>query len=151
MLSLAACADDEGAPFTGDDPTQVPDDPDQLRDWASRRGYRSWEAESERHDSAGPHFGDVRTYVNQALGESLAAGNAEHPVGAAAVKELFGGGQDLRGVAIMLKTEPGDDGDAWYWYERYDGETYADGQGDTLCTGCHSQSPDFVLTDYPLR
>ncbi len=151
ILFAHGCADDEGEPFSGDDPEVAPSDPAEIRDWASMRGYRAWEGESAIHDSAGPHFGGVRTYINPALAESLAAGNAVHPEGAAAVKELYGSDASLDGVAVMLKVGPGDTGDDWYWYERFEGDTFADGAGVGICAGCHSASPDFFRTPYPLQ
>lgn len=114
-------------------------------------GYLEFEAESARHPSTGPHFGDVRTFVNPPLAQSLAEGAPAHPVGAAAVKELFGDGPAVRGWAVWVKLAADSaDGDAVYWYEIYDGTVYADGAGVGLCTGCHAGGVDFYAGPVPL-
>lgn len=151
LFAASACGDDEGEPFSGDDATVAPTDPAEIRDWASMRDYQQWESETTIHDSTGPHFGGVLVYVNPTLAASLAAGNEVHPEGSATVKELFGSDASLDGVSVMLKVGPGAGGDDWYWYERFEGDTFADGAGVGLCTGCHSASPDFFRTAYPLR
>ena len=109
--------------------------------------YGDWARESDIHGSDGPHFGDVLTFVNQALFESLEAGNDQHPVGAASVKELYGSGDDIIGHAVMVKVTD----DTWYWYEDANGRVFADGNSVGLCEGCHSSGTDFVLTPFPLQ
>jgi len=151
VFASTACADDEGQPFSGDDPAVPPAEADELRDWASRRGYLDWPAETTIHDSAGPHFGGVRVWIDPTLSASLDAGNTQHPVGSTAVKELYGDDDRRDGVSIMLKTKEGTGPEQWYWYERYEGETYADGQADGLCTGCHEAGIDGFRTEFPLR
>jgi hypothetical protein len=123
----------------------------ELRPWLEAGSYTTWAAESGPHDSAGPHFGTVRTFINAALDQSLAAGNSEHPMGSAAVKELYGGGNTIRGYSVMVKTESGTGGDRWWWYERYNATTYAASQGDGQCVPCHSAGNDFFLSPYPLQ
>ena len=77
---------------------------------------------------------------------------APDPVGAAAVKELFGStGSEVLGYAVMVKVEEGTAADSWYYYEDYNGTDYADGIGPGLCTGCHSGGTDYVLTPWPLQ
>ena len=51
----------------------------------------------------------------------------------------------------MVKLETGAAGNGWYWYEGVGASVYADGTGEGLCTGCHSNGTDFVLTTWPLR
>jgi len=91
-------------------------------------------------------------FINQMLDDSLAAENPTHPMGAAAVKEIFSDQDDFLGWAVEVKVEADSNGgDGWYWYEVIEGNVYADGLGVGLCTGCHSNSGiDFVLTNYPL-
>lgn len=130
----------------------VPTDGAALQAWLAAGSYLSWPAESSTHPSTGPHFGNVRTFINPALDASLAAGNATHPVGAAAVKELYGdAGTDVLGYAVEVKVTDGSDGASWYWYEDFNGNNFADGTGVGLCTGCHSGGTDFVLVPYPLQ
>src|SRR5262245_1047088 len=67
----------------------IPTDPPALFRWLEAREYAGFARESAAHPSAGPHPVTVRTYLNRELEESLRSGGARHPVGAAAVKELF--------------------------------------------------------------
>ena len=133
----------------------VPTSGNDLFAWLQADSYSGWEAEAAVHKSGGPH-GDVRTFVNETLGASLAGGGVTHPVGAAAVKELYGG-EDLIGWAVSVKTQADSaGGDGWYWYEilsttSSDGPV-ADGNGVGLCKGCHSGGGvDYVLIGYPFE
>ncbi len=115
--------------------------------------------ETDRHPSAGPHlnFGlPVRVYLNAALDASLAAGNDEHPEGAAAIKEMFGEDGALQGWAVAIKTAAqSDGGNGWYWYEVTSttdpSRPVAAGTGVTLCSGCHAAGRDYVLSEHPLK
>jgi hypothetical protein len=136
----------------------VPTDPPALYRWLEAREYGQFAKESAAHPSAGPHAVRVITYLNRALEESMRAGSSRHPVGAAAVKELFGGNGALEGWAVMIKLyEDRAGGDAWYWYEvtsrsasRATDPNYA-GVGLGVCTGCHGSGRDFVRIPFPLR
>lgn len=124
----------------------------ELVPWLEAGEYLGWTGESGVHDSSGPHFGGVRTYVNTVLLDSLEAGNAQHPIDAAAVKELYGEGGTVLGYSVTVKIQ--DDsagGNGWYWYEDFEGTVYADGIGDGLCTGCHGDGQDFFRSPYPLQ
>jgi hypothetical protein len=93
------------------------------------------------------------------------SGTDPWPAGAAEVKEIYMAAGDTTptgGYAVSLKTSSDSAGGAnWYFYERFDGQLYADGMGVSLCTGCHSlggSSPtdtttagarDFVFTPVP--
>ena len=126
---------------------------DGLLPWLQAGHYRQWQSESRAHASTGPHFGKVRTYVNAPLAASLGAGNSagEHPRGVAAVKELFGMGEIVRGWAVSLKLAATSGGGArWYWFEYFDGRLVADARGAPLCAGCHGAGRDFVLVPWPL-
>jgi hypothetical protein len=124
---------------------------DALLPWLQAGEYLDWNAESAPHGSAGPHFGTVRTFVNGPLFDSLAAGGDPHPRDAAAVKELYGDGNEVLGWSVTVKVADGEGGDTWYWLEYYQGTTYADGVGDGLCTGCHGGGSDHVLSPFPLQ
>ncbi|MEX1363752.1 MAG: hypothetical protein AB1Z98_11530 [Nannocystaceae bacterium] len=138
---------------TGDAVDQLPPtNPAQLEAWLIEGDYLGWAGESAVHGSTGPHFGNVRTYVNDALFASLDAGAAEHPMEAATVKELYGPGNTIRGWAVMVKVQADSaGGDGWYWYEIYDDSVLADGTGLGVCTGCHGGGTDYVLTPFPLQ
>lgn len=125
---------------------------DELLPWLESGEYLGWTGESAMHPSAGPHFAGVWTYVNDALLGSLEAGEPPHPMGAAAVKELYDGAGVRQGWAVMVKVQADSaGGDGWYWYETFDGDVFADGTGAGICTGCHSGGTDYVLTPFPLQ
>jgi hypothetical protein len=150
--STSAADGGEAGAAAGDIPAG---DPAALNAWLQKKPYLSWPHESAPHPSTGPHTSDaVLTYVDPKLDASMKAGNAEHPVGAAAVKEFITKGQ-LSGWAAYVKTQPkSDGGKGWYWYEVFGvqpGASTIAGQGHTTCTGCHAGGKDFVLTPYPLR
>lgn len=178
-LLLAACSDDAAdtttatdppagttdataPPTTGDDtgaPGSPPTEEAALAAWLAAGHYKGWPSESGPHPSTGPHFGDVRTFLNPALLDSLEAGNDAHPKGAAAVKELYGGGVDVKGWSVAIKDFDNSTmqtaGDGWYWYEHYDGNAYASSFGAGLCVGCHAAGDpnfkDHILTPFPLQ
>ena len=127
-----------------------------LIPWLNARKYADFAPESGIHASTGPHGAGVRSYVNSALAASFAAGNAVHPVGAAAVKELSDGANTLVGWAVEVKVAADSaGGKGWYWFESYtldgSGKVYADGTGASVCTGCHAGGKDYVLTPWPLK
>jgi hypothetical protein len=150
---------DTGAPTSGGGAGEPPTNEEALTAWLVAGGYKGWPAESDLHESTGPHFGAVRTFVNPALFDSLEAGNTAHPKGAAAVKELYGGGDELRGWSAMIKgfenSTMDAPGDGWFWYEAYDGGVFGNSFGDGTCVGCHADShpqfKDHVLTPFPLQ
>lgn len=150
----AGPGEDSGAPEdTGGDPAAIPTEADALFTWLQEGGYEGWPAESAVHASTGPH-GRVRTFIGPSLEASLLAESAEHPVGSASVKELHDG-DGLLGWAVMVKTQAGPAADSWYWYEVFSttsgANPVADGQGVSLCTGCHASGADYVRTPYPLQ
>ena len=126
----------------------------ELQAWLAARSYTDFLPESGAHDSAGPHGDRVRTFLNRRLAGSLADCADSHPVGAAAVKELFDG-DVVDGWAVMVKTQPGPGADAWYWYEVFSTAPDADapysGQAHETCTGCHDGGLDAVRTRWPLQ
>lgn len=124
----------------------------ELLPWLAAGEYLTWTAESGVHPSSGPHGGGVRTFVNDVLFASLAAGSASHPEDAAAIKELYGDGGSVIGWAVEVKLQADSaGGDGWYWYEIFQDSVYADGTGEGICTGCHGGGNDYVLTPFPLQ
>ena len=124
----------------------------ELIPWLEAGHYLKWTGESGIHDSSGPHFGGVRTYVNDILFDSLQSGAMEHPMGSVAVKELYGSGDTIGGWSVTFKVQDASaGGDGWYWYEGFEGSTYADGTGKGLCTGCHISGQDFFRSPFPLQ
>lgn len=137
-LVVGACADAVEAP--GD----VPVTDAELLAFCQDGSYLEWAAEPEVHDGAGPHFGDVRTFANAELADS--SGDA-HPLGSAAIKELYGDGTTVLGWTVMVKVAEDGTDDDWYWWEWFEDSTLADGTGLGVCVGCHGAGVDFVLTD----
>ena len=124
----------------------------ELGEWLEAGSYLGWAAESAPHPSSGPHFGNVRVYVNDRLLDSLQRGLASHPSGAATVKELYASGTALLGWSVMVKVQDDSDGGrGWYWYERFNDTQYANGRGEGLCTGCHAAGRDFIRIPFPLQ
>lgn len=123
-----------------------------LEVWLRAGHYKQWRAESAPHASEGPHFGKVRAYLNPVLFNSLQSKTQQHPKGAAAVKELYGDGDTVKGWAVSIKTGTSDAGGSnWYWYEKFDKRLVSDGQGVLLCRSCHFTGRDYVLTPWPLQ
>jgi hypothetical protein len=120
--------------------------------WLQKKNYRSYKAEAAVHPSSSgvAVHGDVRVFVNDKLDTSMAASNALHPVGSAAIKELHKDGE-LIGWAAMIKTRKDDGkGNGWYWYENLSTtdatKPVAASIGNNMCVGCHSTGMDFVRT-----
>lgn len=125
-----------------------------LRSWLQEGRYLGWHAESQIHPSGGPHFGLVRTYLNDLAFDSLVAGNAQHPKGAAVIKELYHSGSTIQEWAVEIKLEADSaGGQNWYWYEGVG----LSGRGLRICTNCHGRdyfnfkTKDFILTPFPLQ
>jgi hypothetical protein len=158
--TLSACGSDSSEPTAADDdvdarvvePAAVPATAAELFAFLQAGSYLDFVTESGPHSSAGPHGGTVRSYLNPVLAASLASGGP-HPVGAAAVKELYDDGT-LSGWAVEVKIAAGETGDAWYWYEVFNTTSNTgtiQGIGVPLCANCHADGTDFVLTRYPLQ
>ena len=138
----------------------VPTDKDELFRYLRSGAYKDFAAqETGQHATRGPHTNigwPVRVFLDPVLDGSLAAGNATHPLGSSAVKEMYDDDGDLQGWAVMVKTEKDSaGGSGWFWYEvtstRSGDDPVATGNGVPLCFGCHFTGRDFVLTWYPLR
>lgn len=119
--------------------------PSALTAFAKSKAYEAWRAEPAKHASEGPH-GQVRTFVNDVLYESMKAGNTTHPPGSVTVKELFGKeGDAITGHAINVKNESG----TWFFYEGFTSSDYEEPyhyEGTSnFCAGCHNGGTDYVL------
>ena len=131
LLCLSACG-------TG----AMPSGRDALVEFAKSGEYLTWKAEPSPHQSTGPHGGDVRMFVNDALYASLKSGATTHPNGSVAVKALFTDGV-RSGWAIDLKREDGE----WVFYEGFEpqlNQYYFEGTSN-LCANCHKTGVDYVL------
>lgn len=141
--------------------TEVPTGQQALMEYLQSKRYQQWASkESQNHPSRGPHtnYGKpVRVFLNDTLAASMEQGNAEHPVGSTAVKEMYEHDGTLAGWAVETKTQSAStDGTGWFWYEvtsTTDGSNpVAIGNGVAGCSGCHAAGGrDYVLTTFPLR
>jgi hypothetical protein len=136
------------APVAVVDPQRVPEDPAEIRTWLQGFNYRGWTAMTERR-ATGEHGGE-QLFFNSVLAGSWRAGEKEHPVGSAAVRELYRDDlETIKGFALMIKTGPsGQVGEGWFWYEIFgttaEAEPTVAEAGARGCVGCHSHAVDFV-------
>jgi hypothetical protein len=165
LLSMGVTSGCDGGDEAGDGDTatetgdtgaagDVPSNADELTPFLEGNGYSGFSAESAVHAGTGtsPH-GMVRVYINDTLEQSLAAGNSSHPVGSAAIKELYDAdGVTVDGWAVSVKTaQDSGDGMGWYWYRIINDDLTSDSNGDAQCTGCHQPGVDYFTTVYPLQ
>jgi hypothetical protein len=139
----------------------VPLDREALFEFLSSGRYKDFPSKQDAtHPGPGPRTtvsSPVHVFYNGALSVSLNAGNAEHPAGAASVKEMFTMSGDLAGWAVMLKTgSRTEDGRGWFCYEvtspTDSSALAAMGNGVTGCISCHSVGDrDMILSGYPLE
>lgn len=139
------------APVYGD-VGSIPKTASELTAWLEKGDYQNWTGKSVMRPSAGPHFGQVKVFVSPALSNSLHEGRRYHPTGAAAVKELYGNGQTLRGWAVSVKLAGaavvGGSG-RWYWFEVFDGQLVTSGVAAQICEACHQSGHDLFLSRWP--
>jgi len=145
-LSLGACGSDD--PVTpGDSDAQTPPTTGRVavEAWLADATYNDWACEAAIHASRDPSpHGFNRICSNDVLAANV-SGTADWPKGSAGVKELYASASATTpiGFAVYLKTDADSaGGDNWYWYERINSDTIADGMGDsgpakTICVGCH--------------
>jgi hypothetical protein len=144
-------AGDAGSPPASGKPP--PADSAALGQWLDEGAYLDFPSESAVHPSSGPH-GFVKVFLDDVLVQSLQAGSSRHPVGAAAIKEVYDGPDGaLRGWAVGIKTADLGTKDDWYWYERVPRTRAAttSQNGAPVCVSCHQGGRDYVLTDFPLQ
>jgi hypothetical protein len=119
----------------------------------SRSGdYAGWRAEPERHKTAAPHGSQVRVFFNDALVQSMEAGNTVHPKGSATVKEIYKSDGSKSGHAVTVKVVEGEGPDNWLYFEGFlpDYEDPFYGRAHPTCTGCHQRTGvDFVSSPLP--
>jgi Cytochrome P460 len=157
LVLFPACGAGEGpsAEPPGDDGGMTPGGGERLDTSAAgltafvkSGAYKSWKAEPAVHDSAGPHGGKVRSYVNDVFYASLKAGNTEHPRGSIVVKELYGSSTTtVTGHAVDIKDEATGE---WVFYEGFApsyGTPYYYRGTSNFCANCHQRANnDYMLT-----
>jgi hypothetical protein len=149
------------APTPAMSPSRVPLEVSTLFEYLKKGEYKKFKARAKgTHSGRGPHTElglPVRVFYNNILASSLKAGNAVHPAGSTAIKEMFTAEGELQGWAVNTKTsDDTDEGRGWFWYEVTSGSDpnaiAAAGNGVTGCFGCHSNGgSDMVLSGFPLR
>ncbi len=114
--------------------------------WLAAASYKNWKCEPTVMNARpnGAH-GRNRICANDLMSSH---GGGPFPVGAAAVKELYGSGNEIIGHAVSRKVTSGTGGDAWYWYELTGTSVHADGVGVRLCTGCHTLAAERGGNDF---
>lgn len=136
----------------GSSPQLPPTGAAAVGDWLKQGHYAQWSCEPDVHPSrSGSPHGQNRICSNDAISGHT---GAQYPEGAATVKELFGtDGATLLGHAVMRRTSAQPGPDAWYFFEVFDGRTYADGRGEPGCSTCHERAgsgsmpgKDFIFT-----
>ena len=124
-----------------------------LLRWLRAGTYRAvYAGEPAVHGSRSAHGASVRTFYSPVLAHDLSAGRTTFRKGAAMVKELYFGGDTLRGWSVMskLRRRAGPAGQGWLFYESFDGTNDGApfGRGIGLCVGCHHAGTDFLLSDF---
>jgi hypothetical protein len=144
---VSACAGPGSFGDPIDNPQVPPRGHDDIQAWIDDGFYMQWHCEPTPHPRRppSPHGAMNRICSNDALAGST--GDGAFPIGAAAVKEVYGSDGAINAYAVYRKMTERSDGDSWYWYEGSRDKTAANGQGEGTCVGCHSSAPrDFVFT-----
>ncbi|MBT9557557.1 MAG: hypothetical protein IV100_16070 [Myxococcales bacterium] len=144
VLAIAACSrPDTTAPEPPSRCTSPPPASVALGDWLRAECYGAWPSDpAVRASSMNPS--GIRVFLSPSLADSVAGGNAAHPVGAAAVREIFSPDHRERvGWSVSVKTS-----DGWFWYEEFDrlGHATVSGRDAPGCTSCHEAGQDLVQT-----
>lgn len=161
-LIATGCASDPaptGPDPAGDDQTPPQGSEAAIETWLAAASFKGadWACEPELHPARSPSPHQTTKICSNKKVSTTAAPDA-YPAGAANVKELYKG-DAVAGHAIMLKLDGGaSDGSKWYFYEKIEAQTYANGPGKKSntdgCSGCHAAAGsvpaysgrDFVYT-----
>ena len=138
-VALTACRQSPPPPAVG---CAAPPASEALGAWLEADCYGDWPADAVVRRSA-MNPGGVRVFRTPDLEASLRADSAAHPVGVAAVREMYAADLVTRtGRSAMVKTAQG-----WFWYERFDRQSAPSVASIVApgCTGCHSAARDAVL------
>jgi len=126
----------------------VPTDAAALHEWLLPRPYLAWDGWSGVRESTVAE-GGVRVFWNRTLRHSLDRRASHHPVGSAAVRELFE--DDLkthRGWSAMVKVAQNGSPDDWLFFEVFTphavGRPSVAVRGARGCTTCHEDGVDFI-------
>jgi hypothetical protein len=119
-----------------------------LHLWLISRNYENWPAWNGIRPSSFAE-GGVRVFWSPQLHRSLEMGASSHPVGSAAVRELYE--DDLvtpRGWSTMVKLADRGDPDDWLFFEVFSSNASVKpaiaARGAPGCLGCHDDAPDHI-------
>jgi hypothetical protein len=150
-LLVLGCSDkgSNDAKVSGDGEHEAPPgDSAQLADWLSARRYEGYTSEASVHASSGPHA-YVKVFFDELLQGSLLAGEASHPVGSTAVKEMHDEENGpLTGWAVSIKLAENGVKEDWLWYQLAVGARTpsVNKPGQAVCASCHQAGIDYVLS-----
>lgn len=150
LIALGCSDKDSGALDVpaGEQHEGPPVDSEQLTDWLSSGRYEGYASEPSVHASSGPH-GYVRVFFNDLLQSSRLVGDASHPIGSAAVKEMHDEDQGpLTGWVVSVKLADNGVKEDWLWYQLALGEQTpsVNKAGQAICASCHQAGTDYVLS-----
>lgn len=127
---------------------QAPTSESALHLWLISRSYEDWPAWNDVRPSSFAE-GGARVYWSPELHHSLAQGARSHPVGSAAVRELYE--DDLRtprGWSTMVKLADRGHADDWLFFEVFSSNATVKpaiaARGAPGCLGCHEDAPDYI-------
>lgn len=145
LVSALGCGEVVGEP--GEVVSPPGEDAAQIQAWLVSGAYLEWEVfdPPPKPDMAA----GARVYLSPELAESLRSGATEHPVGAAAVRELMAhDSEEPTGWAINQKIAAGVGAATWSFYEVFSTEVDAAPlvfeRGASGCVGCHAEGVDYV-------
>ena len=130
------------------DDVAPPDDPGLLGEWLRAGHYLDWTTEPEV--VVGENGAPRRVYVNDVLFDGFAA--KRFAVGSAAVREMYGEDDTLRGLSFMEKRAV-DAQAMWFFYESFDitDDDFAVAAIEpNRCTSCHVNGTDLVQSSATL-
>jgi hypothetical protein len=122
----------------------APDEATELLERVRDQDYTAWQRApgfGSRTPSDAPHSDQVEIFVNDVVGDALAADEplTEWPEGSIIVKDGYTDDGELALIAVMAKRSTG-----WFWaeYDADDAPLYS-GVPD-VCVDCHDSGSDFV-------
>ncbi|HLL54193.1 MAG TPA: hypothetical protein VK447_11635 [Myxococcaceae bacterium] len=147
LLALCACGPSQPA-VDGLDTSR-----DGIARFLREDSWRSWTGDAQPRAPLrnSPH-GFVRVFFNPKLEASLRTNALTHPVGSIAVKESYASdGVTVAAQLLEVKVAEGAAKDTWLYFEAtppdYRQPYY--GRGIQVCTGCHVDGRDFVISPLP--
>ena len=153
-LLVAAC--DASDPDASDPEVELPPDDrdlEAIQAWLVAGHYQQWERLDPVPSAEMPGVG--RVYLSPALADSLRNERSSHPIGAAAVREIFDATDpDTQlGWAYLRKLDEAAEPNSWLFYEVFElsaeavplvAERAAPG-----CVPCHGEGTDMIRSQLP--